>query len=629
MVGSTAADTILVSSQHTRFDGGTGFDTVDYSTWGGGFSLALNSSSWVTATWNSGLTDQFRNVENITGSTSADTITGDELDNRLSGAGGDDILSGGAGNDTLDGGTGNDTLTGGVGNDTFIVDSASDVVIERATDAGTDLVSSSVTFSAAGTNQDGIEYITLTGTSNINATGNALANILTGNSGNNVLDGGTGADAMTGGAGSDTYSVDNLSDSVIELSANAGTDLVLSSVTFSAVGANQSGIENITLTGTSAIDATGNALANLLTGNTAANVLNGGDGNDTLIGGLGNDTLTGGAGADTFVLASYDTTGAQFDVITDFSISEGDRIDLGPNGAASFAALSRMVLRTNASGDAYLAAAWGDTMQHLTLTGVSASSLTASQFIFDTSGTVRNITGSNGTDVLFGGLGNDTISGGDGMNFIAADAGDDILIGGNDTDLMDGGTGADTMTGYKGNDTYFVDNVGDIVVENDVAGGLDLVRSTISFSLTGTASAVEMGRLEGTANINLTGNSLDNSLTGNSGNNVLDGGSGNDVLSGAGGADTLIGGVGNDTLSGGIGADVFVFAGTINRDTVTDFSVTEDRLDLRSFGIDTAAELAPFAANQGTNVVIDLGSGNVVVINNIQVNQILDGMLVA
>ena len=315
---------------------------------------------------------------------------------------------------------------------------------------------------------------------------------------------------MLGGAGNDTYSVDNLSDSVVELSANAGTDLVLSSVTFSAVGANQSGIENITLTGTSAIDATGNALANLLTGNTAANVLNGGDGNDTLIGGLGNDTLTGGAGADTFVLASYDTTGAQFDVITDFSISEGDRIDLGPNGAASFAALSRMVLRTNASGDAYLAAAWGDTMQHLTLTGVSASSLTASQFIFDTSGTVRNITGSNGTDVLFGGLGNDTISGGDGMNFIAADAGDDILIGGNDTDLMDGGTGADTMTGYKGNDTYFVDNVGDIVVETDVAGGLDLVRSTISFSLTGTASAVEMGRLEGTANINLTGNSLNN-----------------------------------------------------------------------------------------------------------------------
>ena len=145
-------------------------------------------------------------------------------------------MNGGAGNDMLDGGTGNDTMTGGVGNDTFTVDSASDVVIERATDTGTDLVYSTVTFSAAGTNQDGIENITLTGTANIDATGNALANALTGNAGNNVLDGGAGADTMTGGAGNDTYTVDNASDVVVELSSNTGTDLVNASVTFSAAG---------------------------------------------------------------------------------------------------------------------------------------------------------------------------------------------------------------------------------------------------------------------------------------------------------------------------------------------------------------------------------------------------------
>ncbi len=90
-------------------------------------------------------------------------------------------------------------MTGGAGNDTYTVDNAGDVVVELSSDAGTDLVNSSVTFSAAGTNQSGIENITLTGTANINATGNALANVLTGNSGNNVLDGGTGADTMTGG----------------------------------------------------------------------------------------------------------------------------------------------------------------------------------------------------------------------------------------------------------------------------------------------------------------------------------------------------------------------------------------------------------------------------------------------
>jgi len=56
-------------------------------------------------------------------------------------------------------GTGNDTMTGGVGNDTFYVDNAGDVVVELSSDTGTDLVSSTVTFSAAGVNQSGIENI--------------------------------------------------------------------------------------------------------------------------------------------------------------------------------------------------------------------------------------------------------------------------------------------------------------------------------------------------------------------------------------------------------------------------------------------------------------------------------------
>ena len=360
-------------------------------------------------------------IENITLTGTANiNATGNGLDNILIGNSGANVLIGGDGNDTLNGGSGADSMTGGVGNDTYTVDNAGDVVVELSSDTGTDLVNASVTFSAAGTNQAGIENITLTGTANINATGNALSNILTGNSGNNVLDGGAGADTMTGGAGNDTYYVDHLSDSVIELSANAGTDLVFSSVTFSAAGANQSGIENITLTGTSAIDATGNALANILTGNSAANVLNGGDGNDTLIGGLGSDTLTGGSGADTFGLSPYDTSVAQFDVVTDFSIAEGDRIDLGADGPASFdGPLDGFSARTHPVTP-ILEDASSDTQQNLTLTGVSASDLTASQFIFDTSVTPRNLTGSNGTDVLFGGLGNDTISGGDGINFIAA-----------------------------------------------------------------------------------------------------------------------------------------------------------------------------------------------------------------
>jgi Ca2+-binding RTX toxin-like protein len=721
--GSSGNDRIIVSSQHTEFDGGAGSDTLDYSGWGGGFTLTLNGATWANATWTSGLFDTIRNVENVLGSADADTIIGDGFDNFLAGNGGNDTLSGGLGNDTLDGGTGADTMTGGVGDDTFVVDNAGDVVIERATDAGVDLVLSSVTFDASGTDQDGIENviltgtgainatgnalnnilvgnsasnvlignagddtldggagadtmnggvgsdtyyvdnlsdvvidratdtgtdlvfssvsfdgtgtdqegienITLIGTANTNATGNALNNVLVGNSGNNVLDGLTGADTMEGGAGDDTYYVDNLGDTVIDRASNLGVDLVFSSVTFDASGTNQDGIENVTLTGTAAINATGNALNNVLTGNGANNLLNGGDGNDTLIGGLGNDTLTGGAGADIFAYAPYDLTVAQYDVITDFSIAQGDRIAFGANGPASFEAASLWLIRQDQFGNTVLNGNYNGGVQRLIITGVSASSLTESDFIFDTSADPRVLVGSEGYDVLFGGLGNDTLIGGNGRNFLIGDAGSDNITGGNDVDVMDGGSGADTMTGGLGNDTYYVDNVGDIVNESAADPGIDRICSWVDYAMTGTAAGVELGFLMGTNNINLLGNALDNRLTGNSGSNVLNGGDGNDTLIGNAGNDTLIGGAGNDLLQGGTGADVFEFASGSGADTIADFNGSEDRIDVRAYGVDSAADAAAFASNVGSSLLINFGGGNQITINNMQVAQIHDGMFV-
>lgn len=121
--------------------------------------------------------------------------------------------------------------------------------------------------------------------------------VLTGNAGADVLDGGIGADWMDGGTGNDTYIVDNAMDSVVETSSTGGVDLVKSSVTL-ALGAN---VENLTLTGSAALSATGNSLANVIQGNAAANVLSGGPGNDVLVGSGGNDTLVGGLGSDVFV----------------------------------------------------------------------------------------------------------------------------------------------------------------------------------------------------------------------------------------------------------------------------------------------------------------------------------------
>ena len=70
---------------------------------------------------------------------------------------------------------------------------------------------------------------------------------------------------MEGGGGHDTYTVDNAGDQVIEANVAGSSDLVNSSVSFSIAS---QFVENLTLTGGAAINATGNKLNNVLTGNT-------------------------------------------------------------------------------------------------------------------------------------------------------------------------------------------------------------------------------------------------------------------------------------------------------------------------------------------------------------------------
>ena len=132
---------------------------------------------------------------------------------------------------------------------------------------------------------------------------------LNGGDGNDLLDGGTGADIMTGGMGNDRYVIDNLGDQVIEF-AGGGLDTVSSSVSYT-LSAN---VEALLLTGTGAIDATGNDENNYILGNSGHNTLSGGAGYDTLVTVTGNaaikpdagfDRIDGGDGMDTLMLGGF------------------------------------------------------------------------------------------------------------------------------------------------------------------------------------------------------------------------------------------------------------------------------------------------------------------------------------
>jgi len=141
-------------------------------------------------------------------------------------------------------------------------------------------------------------------------TGNSGANILTGGAGNDALNGGVGADTLLGGLGNDSYTVDNAADVITE-QINEGTDTVSANLSWT-LGTN---LENLTLTGTTAINATGNELNNVLTGNSAANVLAGGAGADTLVGGAGNDTYQMGRGYGADTIQENNATAGNTDVL--------------------------------------------------------------------------------------------------------------------------------------------------------------------------------------------------------------------------------------------------------------------------------------------------------------------------
>lgn len=248
---------------------------------------------------------------------------------------------------------------------------------------------------------------------------------------------------------------------------------------------------------------------------------------------------------------------------------------------------------------------------------------------------LHEITGTAGNDTLVGTAVADLIVGGAGKDTLSGAGGADVIVGGAGSDKLTGGDGADTFRfdavtdSYRSSTTSFTDLITDFNVKEDKIDLGALGFSGLGNGTNGTLSVVYnssndrtyIKSLDADASGNrfelaLAGNlvsslTADNfvfkyvvqgteqsdTLTGTAQSETLYGLGGADTINGGAGDDVIYGGAGADTLSGGAGADTFVFTavsdsfrnynagGTNQGDTILDFDVTTDKIDLSALGI--------------------------------------------
>lgn len=206
-----------------------------------------------------------------------DTIVAGSGNEVIYARGGNTRIVGGSGTDTFNVSGGRNTLVGGTGDNTFVITSADDTVIAQA-GAGRNAIASSVSYVLP----ENVQTLTLTGSADLVGTGNSQNSVITGNAGN---------DTLIGGAGNDTFVVNNSADVVVER-PNTGINTILSSVNY-VLPAN---VQNLTLTGSADLTATGNNLDNVITANSGNDTLIAGSGNATLVARSGLVTMIGGGG---------------------------------------------------------------------------------------------------------------------------------------------------------------------------------------------------------------------------------------------------------------------------------------------------------------------------------------------
>lgn len=632
-----------------RFNGSSGYDTIDYR-----YSVA-------------GVTVNLQTGTGLGGHAQGDVLT--SFENFL-GSIYDDVIVGNTDHNYLNGNLGNDTMSGGAGNDVYIVQEVGDVVIENAS-AGTDEIRTTLSSYTLVANVENLTYL---GTDAFTGIGNALNNTIRGADGNDVLDGGAGNDILAGGKGDDVYLAET-GDTVQEV-ANEGLDEIR---TNSAAFTLATNVENLTYLGSGNFTGSGNASANVLTGGSGNDTLDGRGGADILDGGDGSDTASyaiSGIGVTVNLTTGVNTGGdAQGDVLISIENVTGSTLgdylfgDAGANilngGAGSdtldgaggadtlIGGAGNDILVVNDPGDVVIELAGGGTdevktwmlsttlmneVENLTLlgpfsapTGPFGQTGIGNSLANVITGNVGNdvleglggndtLSGGLGDDILRGGDGNDILNGGEGADLLEGDdgndtlngnAGGDVLLGGLGDDTLQGGDGDDTLFGGDGNDNLWGDAGTDVL---DGGDGVDWVRYSglgVTVNLTTGLGSGNLAQGDTYDNIeNIAGSAYDDTLIGNAQSNQILGGGGNDTLDGRGGDDILAGGIGNDIyIVDSLGA---VINENINegvdeiRTTLSTFTLVQANVEnLRYMG---AGDFT--GVGNGLNNVIYGGAGN-------------------
>jgi trimeric autotransporter adhesin len=626
IVGGSNSDTLTALGTNDTLVAGTALDTLVGGS-GVNVTFVINNANDAIQLQTSPGTDTVAASFNFTLPTNINSLilTGTTALVGTANAG-NDTLTANSGADTLvSGTTGTDSLVGGSGNDTFYVNNTADKVTDTSSTANNTLYST-VTY----TLPTDVNTLILTGTAAIVGTGNTHTDSITAGAGVDTLVAGTGVATLIGGAGNDTFVINSASDVITDTSTS--TSNTISSTASYTLPTN---VNTLLFTGTSALKATGNSGNDSLTANTGADTLVAGSGIDTLVSGAtGTDSLVGGTGNDLFFV---NTTA---DKVTDATTSTSNTISsivtytLPTNvNALIFTGTAALQGTANSGSDSLTANTGADT---LVAAGAGNDTL---------------VSGTTGTDSLVGGTGSDTFvinntadkvtdTSTSAANILVSSvtytlptdvntlilSGTAALVGtGNaHTDSITAGAGIDTLVagsavatliGGSGNDTFVINSASDVITDTSTTTS-NTISSTVSYTLPTHVNALIF---TGTAALEATGNTGNDSLTANTGADTLVAGSGTDTLvSGATGTDSLVGGTGNDLFFVNTTADKVTDATSSTSNTISSIVTYTLPTNVNALVFTGTAALMGTAnsgsdsltANTGSDTLVGAGAGN-------------------